>query len=108
MPPPGNTSVEYPPTAKIGVLKALMLSKWNSRYPFSPTEKRFERLISICFSPGPRSLEIGQLPRWPAAGIAIVVGSNQTYPPPTKFLYGVETEGDTQSGRGWKYAPVGS
>src|SRR5436305_7292685 len=92
----------------MGVLNALIASNRNSTYLCSVIGKLFERLISICLSPGPRSLEIGQFPSLPGAGIAIVSGSNHTYPPPAKFLYGVARDGSRQSGRGWKYAPVGS
>ena len=86
MPPPGKTSVAYPDTAKIGVLNALIASNRNSRLLRSVKKNFFERLMSTCFKPGPRSLEIGQLPSLPGAGMDIVVGSNHTYPPPTKFL----------------------
>src|SRR6516162_975950 len=73
---PGRTSVEYPFTPKIGVLNALMASKRNWIDCRSVMRNFFERLISICLYPGPRSVEMPQVPS-PEVGIDMVVGSNQ-------------------------------
>src|SRR5437660_4394535 len=103
IPPPGNTSVEYPFTANTGVLNALIASNRNSSDWRSVIANFLDKLISSCLIPGPRSVEMPQDPNFPGPGSDIVVGSNQTYPPPAKFLNGVATEGESQFGRGWKY-----
>src|SRR6516164_4855097 len=84
-----------------------MASKRNRIDCRSVIRNFFERLMSICLYPGPRSVEMPQVPR-PEVGIDMVVGSNQMYPLPMKFLYGVAFEGASQFGRGWKEVLVGS